>query len=393
MASALDDRESQALRTGSLMAIPPPPPRSQPLPGSPAVDLLGNNLTQWADHVQDMRLPPKAVAECPTSDIVGVLDRLEGMTWVRYYRLCFGVCQQCRCLAVPHQAPGPTAALWMLSTASYVAMALPTETTASTSAVGVTHSSYQSSGLPPLEAMDMLSPPTTENLLLTAGVGRGIRGQTQPWIPTPGRQEATSATPYWQQVYPPITAAPRPSATPSATQSQGREGLAREEPGARGRSSSRGSRDGQRGNRSSTRGLQKCRRGTEDSDLIDEMANYMASGWRQDLIHMVGCCWAAQVGLLDDEEWCVAIEKFISVMTECKRKWTDVKELMPLKFMPYMAKLFKEVTGKDLQGLGQFTGWIGLGGYYHWRVAQQGLIHLVPPPPGRADAQDTQGPP
>ena len=64
-----------------------------------------------------------------------------------------------------------------------------------------------------------------------------------------------------------------------------------------------------------------------------------------------------------------------------KRKtheWTDVKELKPLQFMPCVAKLFREVTGKDLQGLSQFTGWISLGGYYHWRVAQQGLLHLVP---------------
>ena len=110
--------------------------------------------------------------------------------------------------------------------------------------------------------MDMMPPLTTENLLLTADVGRGIRGWTPPWIPTapgphqtgprmphlqvptPGRQGATSATPYQQQVFPPQTAAPRPSATPSAAQSQGREGPAREESGARGRSSSRGSRDG-----------------------------------------------------------------------------------------------------------------------------------------------------
>ena len=56
----------------------------------------------------------------------------------------------------------------------------------------------------------------------------------------------------------------------------------------------------------------------------------------------------------------------------------DVKELMPPQFMPYVAKLFRELTDKDLQGLGQFTGWIGLGDYYHWRVAQQGLLHLVP---------------
>ena len=65
-------------------------------------------------------------------------------------------------------------------------------------------------------------------------------------------------------------------------------------------------------------------------------------------------------------------------MIQQKKEWTDVKELTPLNFMPYVAKLFKEVTSKDLQGLGQFTGWIGMGGYYHWRVAQQGLIHLVP---------------
>ena len=57
---------------------------------------------------------------------------------------------------------------------------------------------------------------------------------------------------------------------------------------------------------------------------------------------------------------------------------TDIKELTPLQFMPYVAKLFREVTGKDLQGLSQFTGWISQGGYYHWRVAQQGILHLVP---------------
>ena len=111
---------------------------------------------------------------------------------------------------------------------------------------------------------------------------------------------------------------------------------------------------------------------------MDEMGNYVALGWKQDLIHMVGCCWAAQEGPLESEGWWVAIEKFISVMVQRKKEWTEVKELMPLKYMPYVAKLFREVTGKDLRGLGKFTGWIGLGGYYHWRVVQQGLIHLVP---------------
>ena len=109
------------------------------------------------------------------------------------------------------------------------------------------------------------------------------------------------------------------------------------------------------------------------------MANYVPSGWRQDLTHFIGCCWAAQIGSLDRDEWCVAITKFLGVMAKRKnREWTDIKELTPLQFMPYVAKLFKEVTGQDLSGLSHFTGWIGQGGYYHWRVVQQGLIHLVP---------------
>ena len=109
------------------------------------------------------------------------------------------------------------------------------------------------------------------------------------------------------------------------------------------------------------------------------MANFVASGWKHNLTHFISCCWAAQIGSLERDEWCMAITKFLTVMAKWKAwEWTDIKEFMPLQFMPYMAKLFQEVTGQDLQGLSHFTGWIGQGGYYHWRVVQQGLIHLVP---------------
>ena len=59
-------------------------------------------------------------------------------------------------------------------------------------------------------------------------------------------------------------------------------------------------------------------------------------------------------------------------------EWLDIKELTPLQFMPYMAGLFRQVTSTDLHGLSQFTRWIGPGGYYHWRLAQQGLVHHIP---------------
>ena len=194
-------------------------------------------------------------------------------------------------------------------------MVSSTETTASTSAAGVTHLSYLPPGMPPLEAMDTLPAPTTENLLATVGVGRGGRTWPQPQIPTapglhqtrprmpqqqtptPRRQEATQATPYRQQVYPPRCTAPKLSATPSA--SQGHEDPAKEDEGARVRSSSRGPQDRQRRNRSSTRGSRKCRQGVLSSGLMEEMANYVASGWKRDLTHIISCCWVAQVGSLD----------------------------------------------------------------------------------------------
>ena len=262
MASELGGHESHALRAGSLMVIPPPPPGSQPLPGAPLVDLMGQNLAQWADQVQEvashMRLPPLVAAECPTSDIVGVLGRLEGMTQTQYCQHCFGVGQQCQCTVAPHRAPGPTMALWTPPIASYAAMASSMETTVSTSTVGAAPLGYPTSVMPPLELMEVSPPLTMEQLLLTAGIGRGGRGWTPPQTPTtpglcqprprmpqlqvpaPRRQGATAQTAYHQQVFPPLTPAPRQRATPSVSQSQGWERSADVETGARGRSSSWG---------------------------------------------------------------------------------------------------------------------------------------------------------
>ena len=410
VASELEGRESQAIRTSSLTAIPPPPPGLQPLPGAPLADLAGQNLAQWADRVQEvtshMRMPPRVAVECPTCDIIEVLNRLENMTWVRYCRHCFGVGSQCRCSVMPRQALGATTSLWSPPVLSYAAMASPTDTIASTSTAS---RAGGTSGMPPLEAMDTSPPLSTASLLLTAGVGRGARGWTPPRAPTtPGPcqsgprapppqmptsegQGAAASTPYKWQVTPPMDPTPGQSTTPCASRSKSRERPAGKETRPQGRSASRGAHGRQRASRSSTRGSSVWRSrkhcwAAPDDDLEDEMSNYVASGWRRDLVHFIGCCWAAQVGSLEEEGWHVAISKFLAVMAQRKKDRLDLKELTPLRYMPYMALLFQEVTGKDLQGLNRFTGWIGRGGYYHWRLVQQGLIHHVPqlqddPPP------------
>ena len=217
-------------------------------------------------------------------------------------------------------------------------MVSSTETTASTSAAGVTCPSYPPPGIPPLEAMDTLPAPTTENLLATAGVGRGGRARSQPraptapgicqmrpttpqqQMPTSGGQETRPATPYWQQVYPPRRptgerkATTKTSTTP--TTSQGQNAEAGEDEGARGRSSSRGPQGQCRGHISTTRGSRKCRRGIHGDNPMDQMSNYVASGWKRDLTHIISCCWVAQVGPLDSEVWDMAINKFLEVMVK-----------------------------------------------------------------------------
>ena len=224
------------------------------------------------------RLPHEVASrggrEMPIHGHHHILSRLEGLTRVRYCRSCFGIGPGCPCSAIPHQVSGSTTALWTPPTPSYSAMVSSTETTASTSTVGVTTPSHLPPKGPAVELMDTLPPPTMENLLATAGVGRGRKPQTPPrmstapglrqmrpkappqQVPTPGPQGMMLATPYRQQVFPPKSPAPKPSATPSTSQDQGDP--AREAGGTRGRSSSRGPQGGQRRSRSSTRGSQKC---------------------------------------------------------------------------------------------------------------------------------------
>ena len=112
---------------------------------------------------------------------------------------------------------------------------------------------------------------------------------------------------------------------------------------------------------------------------MDDVSNYVDSGWKRDLTHIISCYWKDQVGPLDSEEWEVGIHRFVKAMKEWKdNKWVDIKELTPLKFMPYVARLFRDITGRDLKGLGDYIGWVGHGGYYHWKLSELGQLSACP---------------
>ena len=227
--SALSASENRALQASSLMALPPPPPGAASLAGLTALDLPGSSLTQWAMCIQDvatgLRLPPEAAVSCPQADIVGVLNKIENMTPVKYCHFCLGVGRACRCSNVPRQSPSSGARLWTPPTMSYPAMAYSTETTASSSVGGVSPQRHRPVGLSPVDPavmsyatmasipeaaasspagrvspqrcpppglpppqqipMDMLPAPSTENLLAATGVCRGKRSPaTGPRTPT-----------------------------------------------------------------------------------------------------------------------------------------------------------------------------------------------------------------
>ena len=192
--SGLSEKENNALRASSLLAVPPPPPEVQSLKGLQGTNLPKANLTQWASYVQDvasgMRRPPRTATDCPNEDIVGVLHRLENLTGVGFCYLCYALGSNCGCSRATYQAPcgyGSTA-LWTPPKLSYASMASSMMTTASTSMRGVSPTMGPPPGFPAMGAPTPMDVLPSYNPLAHAGVGRGLRpqsapGSSRPWVP------------------------------------------------------------------------------------------------------------------------------------------------------------------------------------------------------------------
>ena len=104
-----------------------------------------------------------------------------------------------------------------------------------------------------------------------------------------------------------------------------------------------------RRDRSSTQGPKK-RRGTTSEDPMDDLMDFILSGWKRDLMHMVGCFYASQITPPNRQGWHNDQDKFIQAMDECKdSEWLDIKELAPLRYIPYVARCFQETTSHQLQ--------------------------------------------
>ena len=109
---------------------------------------------------------------------------------------------------------------------------------------------------------------------------------------------------------------------------------------------------------------------------MDDLDRYIPSGWKMDLMHIVGCHYAAQISPLKEGRWEVDSQAFLQAMRDNKKEWLEIKDLDTLNYMRYVANMFKWTTGHHLHGLSRYTGWTQAGGYYHWKVAEWNQPHL-----------------
>ena len=98
----LTPSQEHALRVCSLLAIPPPPPDQKALPGGVPEDLLEDNLSTWADTVQDvaagMIVPQPGTDQIIFPQVVELLTLLESVSRVAFCHQCYLPGSACRCL-------------------------------------------------------------------------------------------------------------------------------------------------------------------------------------------------------------------------------------------------------------------------------------------------------
>ena len=98
----LSPPQEHALRACSILAIPPLPPGQEVLPGGVSEDLSQDNLSTWAETVQDvsagMIAPRPETSLTIFPQVVEVLTILESVSRVTFCHQCYLPGSACRCL-------------------------------------------------------------------------------------------------------------------------------------------------------------------------------------------------------------------------------------------------------------------------------------------------------
>ena len=409
--------QEHALRVCSLLAIPPPPRDPRALLGGVPENLSEDNLSTWADTVQDVATG--MIVLQPGTDqiifphLVELLTLLESVSRVAFCRQCYLPGSACRCLET-----SSTASTASTTGLSWSEIADPTFGPNSAPAGRGAGSAlpYGSSSMPGGSVWDL---PSTDYPRLP-GASSAIRQPRPPAGRASFLESQLMAIRHGLTAPPEPLRFPQPTWMPPATQNRRRTQLPLPPPrtdsvsttdqsqqttapdtgpegqGTRrtGRSRSRSRHHGpvSSPSRQSYTSLQASGRsgGTSrrapDWNPLANLANHRSGGWKKDLDFYMGAYFRLNYRNEPTSKWPALKAKFFNFLIDHHSEWKSIRNNDPLGYLPYMEAQFERVTGYKLVGLGACTEWIRAGTYYHWVIAQRGELGRCPrlagtPPP------------
>ena len=419
--------QEHALRACSLLAIPPPPPGQEALPGGVPEDLSQDNLSTWAETVQDvaagMIAPQPETSQTIFPQVVEVLTLLESVSQVTFCHQCYLPGSACRCL-------GGSSTTSTASTAgqSWSDIADPTfgpnlASTGGGARSAPPHGSPAMAGrsiwdLPSADyprlpgsptAIRQPRPPAGRASHLESQLMAICYGRTAP--PDPLRPPRPTWGPPTTQPRRPVQPTPPPPRTDSAsTSDQSQQTMARdweqEGQGTQrpGRARARGQaykdkdkpasavphqrRTSQLAQGRSGGASQSKQQRAPDWNPLAKLSTHHSGGWKKDLDCYMGAYFRLNYRHEPASKWPELKAKFFEFLVNHHSEWKSIRNNDPLEYLPYMETQFERVTGYKLVGLGACTEWIRAGSYYHWAIAQQGQLGRcprlagVPPPQG-----------
>ena len=415
--------QEHALRVCSLLAIPPPPPGQEALPGGVPEDLSQDNLSTWADTVQDvaagMIAPQPGTSQIIFPQVVEVLTLLESVSRVAFCRQCYLPGSACRCLgSCSTTSTASTTGL------SWSDIADPTFGTNSASAGRGARSAlpYGSSATAGSSIWDLPSadfprlpgapsairqpcPPAGRASHLESQLMAIRYGMTAPpdplRLPQPTWRPPTTQNRRRVQLPPPPPRTDSASTTDQSQQTMApdleHEGPGTQQPGqaracghAHGPASSlpcqpRTSQPAPGRSGGASRSEQQR---APDWNPLAKLSTHRSEGWKKDLDFYMGAYFRLNYRQEPASKWPELKAKFFKFLIDHHSEWKSIRNNNPLGYLPYMEAQFERVTGYKLVGLGACTEWIRAGTYYHWVIAQQGQLGRcprlagIPPPQG-----------
>ena len=393
--------QEHALRVCSLLAIPPPPRDPKALPGGVPENLSEDNLSTWADTVQDVATG--MIVLQPGTDqiifphLVELLTLLESVSRVAFCRQCYLPGSACRCLET-----SSTASTASTTGLSWSEIADPTFGPNSAPAGRGAGSAlpYGSSSMAGGSVWDL---PSTDYPGLP-GVPSAIRQPRPPAGRASFLESQLMAIRYGLTAPPEPLRLPQPTWTPPATQNRRRTQLPPPPPrtdsvsttdqgqqttapdtGPEGQGTRRTGRARLRGRhhgpvssppRQSYTSLQASghsggtSRRAPDWNPLANLANHRSGGWKKDLDFYMGAYFRLNYRNEPTSKWPALKAKFFNFLIDHHSEWKSIRNNDPLGYLPYMEAQFERVTGYKLVGLGACTEWIRAGTYYHWVIAQ-----------------------